>query len=251
MPRSRRSGPIAVEPHGVLVNSIAPVARKCCAAIEKVVASRGLNFHPRPSNQPRSSLLQLSGPGSLRAVARDPYPVVHFLTTGRTQYWLAVSFSLYSPSGSGGTYLTQVSILIFEGPAGDPEKRPLLRAEWYCKGNYRQDRHAQPHWHIYSSLLNRDLTNSTFAFAEVNTAQDFLRQQQEADAEYFEAVSGDVQALGQNELSWPQGESFHFAMSSRWQTSVPNEELKPEDLGNWMDWCLRYISEQLEYVDGG
>ena len=47
--------------------------------------------------------------------------------------------------------VNQLSVVVFEGSATDTVKTPILRAEWDAYHKIKQNKHAQPHWHIYTT----------------------------------------------------------------------------------------------------
>jgi hypothetical protein len=247
-PRHQARAPVLP---GVPVSNINSIARECQAAIKATLNLHWVGFQPVQYHKPDKQIVGLHGPGATQAVAQYEYTVVPFLATQRARYWLAVSLDFHSPRGSRITYLTHVSLLIFEGLATDQRKRPILRAEWDCKEDYLNDKHAQPHWHVYSSLVNREKEYSgSLAFDEVDSAHDFSAQQA-SPAQDFLAEPDHGQAADQQ--AWLGGELFHFALAARWQLPISepqNEKLDLLRLGNWIKRCLSYTLEQLIYVDG-
>ena len=261
MPKKSKSGhkagavpEVHEELQVVTVQDVMSVARMCRDAISNAINQRQLNFSP--VRYGRRTEMRLNGIGASLAFAREQYNVVPFLITRRTQYWLAASLELDSPPGTSISHLVHVSLLVFEGLFSDEQKRPVLRAEWYCKGDYRRNPHAQPHWHVYSSLLNQESVYSNDMFDGSIAVQDFSVAEQANDVKDFGAVSDDWQANDQDPTTWPDGDKFHFAMAARWQSpssgprsELQNDLLDPSQLGNWIERCLSYIVKQLKYID--
>ena len=243
----------------VPVDSIDKTVRMCQAALKKVIELPWLVFESVESNLPRKNIRRLTGTGAIRATDRHEYLVVRLLETRRAIYWLAASLDFYSPLGSHGPRLTNISLLVFEGSlATEQVKRPVLRAEWDCTMDYRKNEHAQPHWHVYSSLLDQETAYSkTSTFGESIPVRDFSVVEQANDVVDFGAAPDDSQASDQVHPTWPKGDKFHFAMAARWQSPssgphshLQNEILDPNQLGNWIERCLAYIVHQLKYIDG-
>ncbi|HYP38988.1 MAG TPA: hypothetical protein VEX13_01385 [Chloroflexia bacterium] len=253
-PKPGRKPAAAPEVQEVTVQDVKSVARMCRDAISRVLNQPQLDFSPVKYG--RRTQVRLNGIGSSLAFAREQYNVVFFLKTRRVDYWLAASLEFDSPPGMSISHLVQVSLLVFEGLVTDEQKRPVLRAEWDCKGDYLRSPHAQPHWHVYSSLLNQESLSSNITFDASSPVQAFSGVEQSNDVKDFGLVSDDSRANDQDSPIWPKGDRFHFAMAARWQlssseerTELQNDVLDPSQLGNWIERCLSYIAKQLKHVD--
>jgi hypothetical protein len=247
----------------VLVPSRDAIIHICQAAIKKVVDLDWLYFHEVDSPQADKIVVRLRGAGDTPAVAQYTYAVVPILETTRGLYWLGASLDFLRRTHK--TYLTHISLLIFEGLATDERKRPILRVEWDCRTNYRADKHAQPHWHIYPSRVNREIDRRSSTFQEEPVVDEFPTSQKVPAVEEFlgpeEAIilerspisSGKSEDEDDNPSAWSGGEMFHFALAARWQgppdREPQNEVLHVDQLGNWIQRCLTYIRIQLKYID--
>jgi hypothetical protein len=175
----------------------------------------------------------ITGQNLSRAETRNSYFVLPFLPSSAGEfYWIAITFDFIFERGN--FCFQEVSLLIFEGASNDNVKQPILRAEWSDKDP--DSKHAQPHWHVYPSYLNRVVIP---LFDEGNQPIDF-------DSKFIEK-NGDIYPQ-----EWEEGKKFHYAMASRWHLENSNaqkEEITFEKLSLWIKGCLIYIKEQLSYVE--
>jgi hypothetical protein len=124
---------------------------------------------------------------------------------------------------------TGMNSAFYQGQISSQEKRKIFRAEWMLdKGN-----HAQPHWHIHKSYSEGLLMKKAPQFTEEDTIMEF-------GAEALETTSYKNDDL----------KNFHFAMSSRWHKNEPHNNSLNElnELVQWLDGCINYINEQLNYI---
>lgn len=140
-----------------------------------------------------------------------------------------------------------VSIRVFKGLATE-DKEPLFRAEWDVLKD--DNNHAQPHWHIYKSFLTKDLdTSEKFSFESLlksNEVQDFGSS---TEPNNF----GDENADLKEQKDWDDSTKFHFAMASQWHEKGGKHRFDIVDQDSllcWLEGCIQYIKEQLQYVSG-
>jgi hypothetical protein len=172
------------------------------------------------------------------------------LTTSYTRYWLGGGLSFERKGGR--LYFVHISLIVFAGNSTDPEKRPLLRAEWDCRKGYRLDQHAQPHWHIYPTPLNLEPRQPAPMFQETAPIQEFPSTPSTSAVRDFTHTGEPAPAVRPVEVTWSAAEHFHFAMAARWHAldkDPTNEPLDPLQLRNWVRHWLQYTLKQLEYVD--
>ena len=163
--------------------------------------------------------------GQAWARARSLYPVLPLLTTDDAAFWFAVA--LRFGSSLGRFQLKHASILIFKGFPADPDKTPLVRAEWDEADPAGP--HAQPHWHVYPSALARP------------------------EAASFEAIKALEGAAGEPAGRTLEGERFHYAMSAAWHLDGGSHQsrLSEDGLLKWLPGCVLYTRNQLVYLSGG
>jgi hypothetical protein len=211
-------------------------AKLCRKAIAKAIGNEGLGFSLHSRSEGNRTLYTLSGDGATSAEAKYRYSVIPFQEAQSTKLWLAASLEfefqkLYR--------LVNVSLLIFEGEALDERKLALLRAEWESPQSNTSASHAQPHWHIYPSRLNRLISDTGSEFKPEEDVQPFVLE--------------DVQIDSRNVLSTELDrlKKFHLAMSARWHVEGSGshlEEIQLKYVLKWLEGCLSYIRSQLEYV---
>jgi hypothetical protein len=240
----------------VRLDKIASVTSPCQTAIRNVTGLTWISFKPLSADKSRKKLLELSGPGITRATADgQEHSVVPLLpiksrdSTRGPAYWVAVKLEYDLEQKTKELCLISVQLFIFQSIlASSSEKRALLRIEWDCRTGYLLDTHAQPHWHVYPSLLttSEEFSGSN-AFDDAGIVVDFNPSPERDVTMFSEGATKDKSTL-------PPGARFHFALAADWQKPITtpqrqNHELKLDQLGNWMEWCLTYIREQFIYID--
>jgi hypothetical protein len=185
-----------------------------------------MGFHQQDLARGEREYLLVSEAQS-RAKARNEYPALPLLATVDSAFWFAVALR-FGPS-LGRFQLKHVSILLFEGLASDPNKIPLVRAEWDEADP--SGSHAQPHWHVYSSAL---IKPEPMLFEETAEA--------DPDRAGEEAAGSTL-----------EGDRFHYAMSATWHLDGGGHQsrLSEDKLLRWLPGCVRYTRDQLLYLSGG
>ena len=220
---------------GIVLPNVDGLVRECKAIFRSVLQSNSLGFTEYRAVGNRT-IYSLTSAEATRAEAKYVYSVVPFITTQRDLYWLASSLEFRFQEGN--YHLDSASLLIFQGEANDPRKTALLRAEWACSEADSKAVHAQPHWHIYPSRVNREIDQFQNEFFE------------EATVQIFEAFPNSENK--EEEVSeWDRAERFHFAMAARWHDEgrdAHKQEIQTETLIKWIDGCLRYIQSQFNFL---
>jgi len=197
--------------------------------------NRWLGFNKMDNARRGREVYILSGAGVTLAEAQYKYTVVPFFSSSSVNYWLGVSLEFEFVEGE--RHLSNVCLQIFEGLATDDKKTPLVRAEWDNNQGPGQVLHAQPHWHIYPSRVNREREKQQFVIEP--GIQTFTPGVKEGD---FNGISNS---------EWNKAEKFHFAMASRWHIDGKNAHQEKIDTGKlpkWLDGCVSYIRDQLQYL---
>jgi len=127
---------------------------------------------------------------------------------------------------------TYISLSVFQGQDNDENKTQLFRAEW---DNFdHDDRHPQPHWHIYSEHNSKLIVK---------------------DKEFVELIKEDMDKEDfTNFLEEPLKsidiKRFHFAMNGDWANArtYAHKLIDKETIANWFRGLLDHIKYQLEYV---
>lgn len=223
-------------PSGVLVENLEGLVNRCKRVIEHALAAKKLGFNPLKASGNRTIYL-LTGAGATSAEAKYKYSVVPFLALQSRLYWLAASLEFVFENKMHR--LLSVSLLIFEGEATDDRKSALLRAEWARLDKNSRVSHAQPHWHVYPSRINREVYDDRTEFKLKTDIQAFV-----PEAPAFESSN-------ELDLEWDRAEKFHFAMASRWHIDgkdAHQEEMQVDRLLKWLDGCIRYTRGQLEFL---
>ncbi len=120
------------------------------------------------------------------------------------------------------------SLSVFQGAMSDEKKLQLFRAEW---DNFEEpdDKHPQPHWHIYTQ---KEKTEKNF--------EEQLREKKNPFNEYLESNGNKI----------VNTDRFHFAMNGQWSENKPDvHSISTEsDLTNWFRGLLNHLKKELEYV---
>jgi len=204
------------------------ICRDCKSVLVDVLKNKDIGFE-KERIRPQRDLFWLNGNNISRASAGErAYHVIPFLplSNGIT-YWLAVGVQVDIIKG---VYkFRDASILIFEGTALDESKTPILRAEWGLSEN---GLHAQPHWHVYPSYINKEITPFIDS-SKVETSIFTPEQTTEDDSDTTHFLS-----------------KFHFAMEARWHLNNREHviEFTESGLVNWLRGCLEYTKSQLSYM---
>jgi hypothetical protein len=222
---------------GIQIEDINTLINKDCKnAIARALSYKNIGFEKTQGRSHSREIYWLNGDNVSRAsTANTTYHVVPFLPLddiGIT-YWLAVGMQFDFFEGS--RIFHDASIFIFEGTYSDEKKIPILRAEW---GISEDGLHAQPHWHVYPSYINRVIV--PFITSSKEEATEFVPEQVVKDTTYDDIEEKDVT-------------KFHFAMGSLWHLNGQGAhviEASEDGLVKWIGGCLEYIKVQLHYMVG-
>jgi len=243
MPRTTSRSALGSVPNenvpGVAISNTNDLRKDCASAINRALKIRHLRFTNLKRVPGDCCISELTGQGATIAEAKYRCQVIPILVPIRRDIlWLAVTLEMWS--GTRGCYLMSAGLQVFEGQAQDDIKKPLIRGEWRCTPDDRTAEHAQPHWHIYPATITEVSEDSRAEF------------RLETEIQQFNAESRDLATIGVRFRDWYRGEHFHFAMASRWDTEGVESHKRDLDAANLPDWlqgCVTYTLQQLQYVD--
>jgi hypothetical protein len=203
-----------------------------------------LKEHHLGFDEPRTvrgnrQLCALNSPNASTAKAKYEYRVIPIIHTGQQIYWLGAAFELEYREGRA--YLVNATVLIFQGDAMDPEKIPLLRAEWDHVDNPEVVQHAQPHWHVYAGRINPMIPGGDEGFVEEERIEEF-------------ALEAPVMASDSTQAQWEHAQWFHFAMAASWQEDQGEPiytQITEARLHKWLRGCISYICAEIRYLHSG
>lgn len=215
----------------------APFLEDCKGRIGPIIGLDNIGFN-KPRRAPATKdIWELNGIYQTQAeTPRQVFKVLPLITTRLHEFWLSAQLAFIFSSGAHD--LEWISLTVFEGSKSDELKNPLLRAEWAPANSPQRANHAQPHWHVYvkgESFLRRDRGLEESNFEQESTS--LLEEEQPS----------------QTPLTVFNVDKFHFAMASEWQESGRGSHLQAfekEKVLKWIEGCLSYIVDQLEYIDG-
>ncbi len=130
-----------------------------------------------------------------------------------------------------------ITLSIFEGAASDSVKTQLFRADWdnYYDEIDDNNKHPQPHWHIYPSKYKPEIIKDFEAFINIKKEETF---EDSLNPEYYDNKIINII-------------KFHFAMNGDWAVSKKHIHFidKDEILLDWLSGLLGHIKEQLEFIN--
>ncbi|HEY2292920.1 MAG TPA: hypothetical protein VGM86_19630 [Thermoanaerobaculia bacterium] len=168
----------------------------------------------------------LDGNGAVQTLLEDrQHPVLPLLDS----HWLGLQLKFRTTLSQAE--IRSASMIVLKGEAYE-SKVPLLRAEWERATDDESRAHAQPHWHVYMSLVgfSQSLPRITLA------------PQAEPWA-YGASQTG--------QQTWTGGGlgKFHLAMAAQWHDGGSHYcEPTAAGLGHWIRGCIVYTRQQLTYV---
>jgi len=235
------------------------VLKLCQNELKPLLDKRELNFIPLQQDSERHIFALITKDSSgLMAIddRKNRHNIVPLLTTGSDTYWINISLTFLPKTNPQNFQFAGVSIRVFKGLAYDNNKEPLIRAEWDAlKYDNDNNNHAQPHWHVYKSFqevrnLNTSPSLDFKSLIQSNKIQDFGEKENNSldNQEEFD-IENDKESL--DEYNWDSSTKFHFAMSSQWHTGGTHRVILDQErlLYSWLVECVKYIKEQLKYVD--
>ncbi|MCI0692843.1 hypothetical protein L0337_12670 [candidate division KSB1 bacterium] len=211
--------------------------KDCREVIEKTLNYKHIGFNEQRGIPGNRKLYILTGAEATQAEAKYKYAVIPFFKSQNGIYWLAASLEFEFRQG---IYLiVSVSLLIFKGEATDNRKSALLRAEWACPQKNDLARHAQPHWHIYPSHINKESAG--------------VRTEFKADAEIqtFDPEALEIEPHEGTVVEWERAEKFHFAMAARWHSEgndAHQEKMQAGGILKWLEGCIKYTRDQFTFL---
>jgi hypothetical protein len=219
------------------VENLDSFVKECRKVITNALNDKYLGLTDKSQAPHRKKLYVLTGHRATQAEARYTYTVVPFLLSPSGMYWLAVSLEFEYQRGK--CHILNASLLIFEGQATDNRKTALIRAEWDRIQKHSRASHAQPHWHVYPSHVNKAAAGYRAEFKAKTDVRTF-------DPDALENDFDD-----EPDTEWDKAEKFHFAMSSRWHINGQHAhqvEISADGLLKWLDGCIRYTRDQLKFI---
>lgn len=220
-------GPLLCEDPKTLVKTCMGVVGR------RMIRAGKIGFKEIPHARGEREFLLLSPQGS-SARARQDYPVLYFAATLSKTYWLAISLR-FTPLVEAYR-LIQTSLLLFEGPLTDPEKTPLLRAEWDDLND--NGNNAQPHWHVYPGGAGILRPSGAVGFTTA-PSEPVKFEPQATPPETFE------------EVKLQERTRFHYAMAAQWHLEEGGScrsSLSKRGLLFWLVGCIDYIRGQLPHI---
>ncbi|MCC6866566.1 MAG: hypothetical protein IT280_10450 [Ignavibacteria bacterium] len=145
-------------------------------------------------------------------------------------FWINVSINFKEKviTAKNFTYdLESVNIKIFNFENDISEL--IIRAEWT---NTLSSIHAQPHWQVHP--------RTEIVAQNIDDFNSLLKLEQSRDL--FDTTKSSKFKI----------QKFHFAMASKWQdgkTDSHLNNLNDKTVKNWLDGCLCYIKQQLDYCN--
>lgn len=211
--------------------------KDCRKAIEKALDYTPIGFNEQRGILGNRKLYILTGAGATPAEAKYKYSAIPFFRSQYGIYWLAASLEFEFQQGI--YHIVSVSFLIFEGEATDNRKSALLRAEWACPQKNDRARHAQPHWHIYSSPINKETAGERIGFKA------------DAEIQTFDPEALEIEPREGTVGEWERAEKFHFAMAARWHAEgndAHQEEMQADRILKWLEGCIKYTWNQFAFL---
>jgi|SRR5947209_4606848 len=243
LPRSSSSGKTASAKPGGAVNAIEVqsteiVTRECERVLRNIFRDPALGFD-KEFPQQKMVKCGLVGAGAKIAVTdKEKYTVLSVLEARSTLYWIGIQLEFFFIPTKDVYRLISASLVLFRGDANEPQKTPLIRAEWDWREQSGAFIHAQPHWHLYRSVLSE------------GAAQEELLPDEEAGER--ETILLD-ETSNVKEEEWKKASDFHFAMASTWHIDAANSPQiqinNPKNLTSWMSGCISYTIGQLRYLN--
>lgn len=217
-----------------LVQSPDNLAEKCSGILRNTLSASGIAFVEETLSEGVEYLSV--GAGATQAIAGNRnYKVLPFhRSRDMGRFWIAVVLR-FSPH-MRNFHLVDISVVLFNGAAQDSEKNPLLRAEWGSTEYYESENHAQPHWHVYPE----------------DPAGYFLERGFLDEAVQVDEFSPETESRGE-EVVEREIPSLHLAMAAAWHSGTSSAHRVPISSAkavNWLEGCIRYMREQIEYAYG-
>lgn len=123
---------------------------------------------------------------------------------------------------------------VFQGERTDEKKVQLFRAEWDNYDNFN-DKHPQPHWHIYPHKYSCEVYETFEEFIDLGNS----------DPNFSDLIN--KKEINNNIIELNK---FHFAMNGQWSDNkLDVHTISIEnDLINWFKGLLNHLKKELEYL---
>jgi len=211
------------KPYSVLVNSKIVLA--------KLFSDKDIDF--QRSDSPNEIIFELRGKGAYSYQAEESRCVAYPVKINDEEIFLISLGVLFSRIAQQNSFLfSGISLKVYKPISG--KIICLFRAEW--DQVKEATIHAQPHWHAHFTDFERKKD-------EIINGKEFKSE----EVQEFEEVI-EQKVVGIEDLTYFS--KFHFAMSADWHNAGKHLfRLRDEiALANWLEGCLKYIIEQLQYV---
>ncbi|MBI1921626.1 MAG: hypothetical protein HYS23_11175 [Geobacter sp.] len=228
---------------GMLLVRLSSTLRKCKEAVKssagfKVVDVREIESTPTKAVHYIIDTVTFSS--TIDKDEEREIPVSLFMASPASPFWLCVAIQVEHIERKD--FLTHVSIKVYNGLAASTEKNLCFRAEW----DPRDGNHGQPHWHLDLALSQPTMQLPQPTFEEIIA--------QETRTSGFEGFLERGKDIIERPAKPKTLSLFHFAMCTNWHDGKKdyNHSLTDEEaLINWVRNVLKYIKDQLGYVNSG
>lgn len=196
-----------------------------CSKSFSLLGDQGIRFGKPRAVAGQRMLVVLNGPGAVEArTDKFTYTAFPLPVSDLSLFWVASSIEF--KTNKNVVTVDSASVVVFSGEAYNPDKVPILRAEW---DNSTETNHAQPHWHVYTSRID-----SLAADSEMFDKEPAFEPEQDVSTSIIEYIP-----------------KFHFAMCANWNTRDAHCVQTIGDMhcvADWIAHTVKYIQGQLSYT---
>jgi len=214
-----------------LEKSLALVFRQPFLRLTRPPGKHWPEFHIRLGEDLRGSRLTMAheDDGSETTVMEIMLP-----NNRRSGFWFSF-VAAFREDQSGKHLLQHASLPVFHDVGG--ELAPLFRADWdQLAVSCKDSTHAQPHWHFVQRPARIERIVRSLMESSVETAGEFSADE---GSEFFSRLA-DCGLI-------------HFAMTSLWEKNddppYKKKQFDSTDFPKWFENLLKYIAEQVAYLD--
>jgi hypothetical protein len=230
------------------------VGRCCRIEIAKATSIHPakLRFQPLDDSTKGTEGLFSTDAGDMSILeGKKSTPVLRWFQSNEITYWIGFRLNFSATESGSGFYINTVSLTIARSFPG-ASLEAVLRAEWdYHKpesGNQSsQQKHAQPHWHIYNARIDEGYEDYESAFSRLLAETDETTSPIiDFPTDIIETPSVFGNNIQTNEPTFV--EKFHFAMCAHWNRhhQITQWPITESDLPHWVEHCLTYVRYELE-----
>jgi len=245
---------------GIISDNPDAIAKSCSRVLQECLGIDGVYLVGYNISKWKLLFLSKGGTGSRaydKERERDMWVSPIYISSKGIYYWLSM-YMVFIPFDSK-VKLQQMGLIIFKGEAADYEKEPFFRAEWFTPDDVNNP-HAQPHWHIYGSLIRPELFPKETIMddfpAEMEEVKDFSEKiVAKTDAEEIR-IFGETDSSSEDTLELIRetvsagSNKFHFAMAASWHVDDEHQRYfnNERSLADWLRRCIGYIQHQLHHI---